>query len=168
MQITKTLRALTLSSAFLFASTSASAATYFFNIAGPQAISFTLDSSPIPNSQVLGDYFRIDGVSGLVNSLTSTFDLGFGSSAYSANFGFLNPTVGTFFITGPGIQLYTGTEAAPTFKTGTFALSDGYSISISPGVPEPATWAMMILGLGAVGHAMRRRSKITTRFSNAS
>lgn len=25
-------------------------------------------------------------------------------------------------------------------------------------VPEPATWAMMILGLGAVGYSMRRRS----------
>lgn len=26
-----------------------------------------------------------------------------------------------------------------------------------PGVPEPATWAMMILGFGIVGHAARRR-----------
>jgi hypothetical protein len=29
-------------------------------------------------------------------------------------------------------------------------------------VPEPATWAMMILGMGAVGFAMRRRSKVRT------
>ncbi|MCW6536417.1 PEPxxWA-CTERM sorting domain-containing protein [Sphingomonas lycopersici] len=29
-------------------------------------------------------------------------------------------------------------------------------------VPEPATWAMMILGLGAVGAAMRRRRAATT------
>lgn len=35
-------------------------------------------------------------------------------------------------------------------------------ISIDP-VPEPATWAMMILGMGAVGFAMRRRHKVTTR-----
>jgi hypothetical protein len=42
-----------------------------------------------------------------------------------------------------------------------------YSLSISgPGtatiggaVPEPATWAMMILGMGAVGFAMRRRKQ---------
>jgi PEP-CTERM motif-containing protein len=27
-----------------------------------------------------------------------------------------------------------------------------------PGVPEPATWAMMLLGFGAVGFAMRRKS----------
>ncbi len=30
-------------------------------------------------------------------------------------------------------------------------------------VPEPATWAMMLAGFGAVGFAMRRRTKVTTR-----
>lgn len=34
----------------------------------------------------------------------------------------------------------------------------------NPGVPEPATWAMMILGFGAVGVSARRRR--TPRFSN--
>jgi hypothetical protein len=38
--------------------------------------------------------------------------------------------------------------------------------SITPAVPEPATWAMMILGMGAVGCAMRRQ-KVTTRVSYA-
>ena len=33
-------------------------------------------------------------------------------------------------------------------------------------VPEPAAWAMMILGMGAIGFAMRRR-KVTTRVSHA-
>jgi hypothetical protein len=34
----------------------------------------------------------------------------------------------------------------------------GGSITIRPAaVPEPATWAMMLLGFGAVGFAMRRR-----------
>ena len=28
-----------------------------------------------------------------------------------------------------------------------------------PGVPEPATWAMMLIGFGAVGYSMRRRRK---------
>jgi hypothetical protein len=34
-------------------------------------------------------------------------------------------------------------------------------------VPEPATWAMMILGMGAVGFAMRRKSNVTTRVAFA-
>jgi len=34
------------------------------------------------------------------------------------------------------------------------------------GVPEPATWALMILGFGAVGGAMRRRNaKTSVRFA---
>lgn len=30
-------------------------------------------------------------------------------------------------------------------------------VTVSPAIPEPATWAMMLLGFGAVGFAMRRR-----------
>lgn len=32
-------------------------------------------------------------------------------------------------------------------------------------VPEPATWAMLILGFGVVGGAMRKRSRVTTAFA---
>lgn len=35
---------------------------------------------------------------------------------------------------------------------------------VSP-VPEPATWAMMILGLGFIGAALRRRQKTAVRFA---
>ncbi len=34
-----------------------------------------------------------------------------------------------------------------------------FSTGVAGAVPEPATWAMMILGLGGVGAAMRRRRK---------
>jgi hypothetical protein len=30
-------------------------------------------------------------------------------------------------------------------------------VTVSPAIPEPGTWAMMLLGFGAVGYAMRRR-----------
>ncbi len=33
------------------------------------------------------------------------------------------------------------------------------------GVPEPGTWAMMILGFGFVGGALRRRSKSQLSFA---
>lgn len=42
----------------------------------------------------------------------------------------------------------------------------GISLSVA-GVPEPATWALMILGFGAVGGAMRRRSAVRTAVSFA-
>ena len=50
----------------------------------------------------------------------------------------------------------TGSGAPP------FALLADVSIST---VPEPATWLMMILGFGAIGHTMRRRNRIATRVS---
>jgi hypothetical protein len=32
-------------------------------------------------------------------------------------------------------------------------------------VPEPATWAMMMIGVGAVGGALRRRKRVSVRFA---
>ena len=59
-----------------------------------------------------------------------------------------------------------GTELAPVSMTrfvfssaGTFAIDDlrlGLE-GVAPGIPEPATWLMMILGFGAVGGALRQR-----------
>lgn len=37
-----------------------------------------------------------------------------------------------------------------------FALRDLATADIASGVPEPATWAMMIIGFGGVGYAVRR------------
>lgn len=37
--------------------------------------------------------------------------------------------------------------------------------SVSGAVPEPATWAMMLMGFGAIGAAMRRRRATTLRVS---
>ena len=42
--------------------------------------------------------------------------------------------------------------------------------SVTPGggaVPEPATWAFMILGFGAIGGAMRRQRKANVKVSYA-
>lgn len=36
---------------------------------------------------------------------------------------------------------------------------------VTPGVPEPATWAMMIIGFGAVGASMRRRQKVSVTYA---
>ncbi|MEO6716269.1 MAG: PEPxxWA-CTERM sorting domain-containing protein, partial [Novosphingobium sp.] len=35
----------------------------------------------------------------------------------------------------------------------------------SGGVPEPSTWAMMLLGFGMIGFAMRKRSNMRTAVS---
>jgi hypothetical protein len=74
-----------------------------------------------------------------------------------------------------GEQLFTGTTVNPTFRTGDFTIyswgdnrATTYQLSIVdldavvavPGaVPEPATWATMMLGVGVIGGAARRRRK---------
>ncbi len=49
-----------------------------------------------------------------------------------------------------------------TYGDGTpigIAAGSGGTINISAAVPEPATWAMMLIGFGAIGHSMRRRKQ---------
>jgi hypothetical protein len=55
-----------------------------------------------------------------------------------------------------------------TFTDSAFinATINSFVVSQFGAVPEPATWAMMILGMGVIGFMMRRR-KATTRFSYA-
>jgi hypothetical protein len=49
------------------------------------------------------------------------------------------------------------------YSTGTNGAAPGNvllgGLALTPSVPEPGTWAMMILGFGAVGAAVRRRRK---------
>lgn len=77
-------------------------------------------------------------------------------------------------------EYFPGTElsATQTFRGQTIAslgltagsyvfqsAADTVTVNIGPvaaAVPEPATWALMILGMGAIGFTMRRRSKIVT------
>ncbi|MCA1653618.1 MAG: FxDxF family PEP-CTERM protein [Sphingomicrobium sp.] len=45
--------------------------------------------------------------------------------------------------------------------------SFGGNATFTPGVPEPGTWGMMLLGFGAVGFGMRRTRKTTARAMQA-
>lgn len=49
-------------------------------------------------------------------------------------------------------------------NSGSFLITSGAPVdttAANAAVPEPATWAMMMLGFGAVGYAMRRRGKFS-------
>lgn len=63
---------------------------------------------------------------------------------------------GTFFFqfdAGTGVDVITITDRLNSNATG---LSNAALFQTSP-VPEPATWAMMLLGFGAVGFSVRRK-----------
>jgi PEP-CTERM motif len=68
-------------------------------------------------------------------------------------------------VTTPGANAGLASEAYGTDGLETFKTDVGGSFSADPGaqtigVPEPASWAMMLLGLGAIGGLLRRRSVI--------
>jgi PEP-CTERM motif len=108
--------------------------------------------SPTPSTSGLMTFFN-SGPTGLPNDTVTT---GCGNCLSSIAFlGAQGPV--SFF------QLQT------SFTIDTLAdmdfLINGASVSyqlrdLTGAVPEPASWALMILGFGAVGSAMRRRSKV--------
>jgi PEP-CTERM motif len=55
------------------------------------------------------------------------------------------------------LYLFTFDEPTSSIELG----QDGFSnaVLIGGGVPEPSTWAMMMLGFGAVGYGLRRRRR---------
>ena len=72
----------------------------------------------------------------------------------SANFG-ANPLTGT-----ENSETVIYRTSATTYGLGTFGVIDGSTLqglTYAPAVPEPATWAMMLVGFGGIGLAMRRR-----------
>lgn len=42
---------------------------------------------------------------------------------------------------------------------------DNVLLSFTPSIPEPGSWALMILGFGAIGTAMRRRPKVSVTYA---
>lgn len=165
--------ALAMATSMVVAASPAYAAPLIFNFSGPSGTAvFQLDSNPTPSTSqtfIGSDQFSFSNVAGTFGGVAGTAStISFGNGIYSslsitaANLGFtqfISPT------------LFTGSPKTPTFLTGSFTLVNPFfgngTLSISPvavsgAVPEPASWAMMILGMGAVGFALRsakRRSE---------
>jgi hypothetical protein len=103
---------------------------------------------------------RVDGV--LLSDLLPAFDGGSGGSAAFTRL--LSDYSGSLFLAQGSHQLvFDVTRTGTGFGRGPFFVLDGVSLRAQaappgPGVPEPATWAMMIAGFGLAGAALRRRN----------
>jgi PEP-CTERM motif len=70
----------------------------------------------------------------------------------------VSPNGGDFF----GFTSTTPFVRVDVAQTSGFAVIDNVQWSSSTAVPEPATWAMMLLGFGAIGFSLRRRNSART------
>lgn len=145
----------------------ASAAALLFDFAGPSGTAmFELDSNPTPDFSrtVIGDsgQFGFNDVAGTFNGVAGTAStISFGSGII-ASLNIVAPGLGFTQFGSSSAPLFTGSFDSPTFQTGTYQLNNPFfgdgTLTISNGagaVPEPATWAMMLLGFGALGGIMR-------------
>lgn len=106
-------------------------------------------------------------------SLFGATDLDFNSASFDNGSNIFN------FAIGPnGMVESFGSGGIPIFAGATNILTVNYTsrgsgafggqLSFEPNaVPEPATWALMLLGFGGIGMAMRRRRKETVRVKYA-
>ena len=130
-----------------------------FSLGGAHTAEFDIVQSPTPNSYSTLQSFVVDNVAGTFDGVAETRSLRFFKTSFSGGF----QVIDAFIVN--GAELYSGTEAAPTFLTGDYSLSDyftrrtaGLAIYPTSGpVPEPASWAMLLTGFALIGTAARRR-----------
>jgi hypothetical protein len=148
-----------LCAAALLASTPASATIINFTVTGDDTASWSIDDTVAP-SFVDADTFvysadmTVNGTPTGIVGITF-YDDAFSGGIYGGGFGFLSP------------QLFSRPTSSPTFLLGTFNAigfpddSRSYTVTISAegGVPEPSTWAMMLVGFGGIGYSMRARRR---------
>lgn len=167
---------LIMASAILLAGASAvpaSAATLLFELTGSRNATFTLQADPVVpdriNNQPLlgGSQIFFDNVRGTFNGVAGTGNVNFGSGDILAALNITAPGLG--FTQFGGTDVFSFVNGQPVFKLGTFAFSgivtgsSTLTISqVNAPVPEPATWAIMVLAFGLVGGAMRRARRQQT------
>lgn len=96
-------------------------------------------------------YYLLAGASTFVSCATCTY------SASDANTNYLIDVTGGMF---DALQIVSHDPpgSVPSLKE---LKQFSYTAVDPPAVPEPATWALMLLGFGGIGAVMRRRRKLT-------
>jgi hypothetical protein len=122
------------------------------------ALSFSYDASDFLNDDVFVQRNALTNVVGNIDRVR--FDASCPSASGAAACDQL-----TVFSGITSVYRYFGNYAFSHYGSSVAAFGAAATLTVAPAasgaVPEPATWAMMILGMGAVGYAMRRSIKVS-------
>lgn len=138
--------------------------TNFFSISTP--VNF-LNAATLDGVRINAMSFAFGGGNAGLNAVSLTGPItsisGLGQISYSVSSSLTNtPTL----VLSPDGQSYSGASTVSTSATSglyqfairQFDVTVTYANPVAP-VPEPATWAMMIVGFGAVGASLRRQRR---------
>ena len=131
---------------------------------GPTYYTFTTTMASLFNGQIssIEDATGIQNINFMAPTLTAGSS---GTGATLATFmeTSVDPNPETWAIKpANAVLLAAGTytiDVSGTLNSSNGAYSGSFNVANAPAVPEPATWAMMLLGFGAVGMVIRRRRK---------
>ena len=117
--------------------------------------------------------FYVGNVSGGPNNPFGTqSSVGVGFSSGGTSFTCTNDTPGSTLLWKLCSQQFVATSTMTTFTLSNLDPSNDFSnavdnvslVQVETGVPEPATWAMMLLGFGLVGGVLRKRPAPSVRW----
>lgn len=103
---------------------------------------------------------------GTASGSTTTFDRSTSAAVVRGNFGLnglSNTENSTTYIIRTNATNYALNGFATVNNSTSFNVLSYMPMAATGAVPEPATWAMMMLGFGGMGYAMRRKNKVSTR-----
>ncbi|MBB3221671.1 PEPxxWA-CTERM sorting domain-containing protein [Pseudoduganella umbonata] len=163
MKLTRVLCSTAVAATLLWAH-AANAERYQFILSGDYSAKWVLDTDK-PDSASPGNGISYYDVAGTYpGSPFDIADIRFGNGSQGGGLFIVDSGTATPLLQSTGPQIYGGSEDNFVFAAGTYALSGfdvltgagSYSLNISV-VPEPATYGMLLAGLGLVGVTLRRR-----------
>lgn len=163
--------AIGVAAATALAAVPAHATVYDISLKGVRGdATFSIDTSkamPTP----LGLQVFFENVAGVYNGVSQTAEVSFGTNPIISDFQITGTTLGlSGFEQFAGPILVNGPLQEPTLAIGTFDLSSILSgpaiITISSAVPEPSTWAMLLIGFAGVGFFAYRGRQTAPRVVN--